>query len=253
MIKTDSDLIKSISEDLNLPITTSVEATNLVHNLTGFNKDDSKVIRKVAGVSIGENVMLNGIIIGKATSEDLTIISENNKITEMIGGKIKYHGLEKLGEVDLSKAIIKTGLLRKSDDIKPRQIKHKSNTNLTAVYLNHAAEDIYQYRMCDILVSIGDDTTLLSSDILYRFNVPIIGITDGDLDKVVLKGFKLDNSIIIQLESGYDDIIGNKIHEELFKNETYLSIDSIDEFKKEIIEIIDKSGVSYHFVDKQLN
>lgn len=251
--QTELDLIKSISESLNLPITTSNEATNLVHNLTGFDKDNSRIIRKVAGVSAGENVMLNGIVIGKATSDDLTIISEDNVITEMIGGQIKYHGLEKLGKVDLSKAIIKTGLLRKSDNIKPRQIIHKSGGSLTAVYLSHAAEDIYQFRNCDILVSVGDDTTLLSSDILYRFNVPIIGITDGDLDKVVLKGFKLDDSLIIQVKSGYDDIMGNKIHEELFNNQTYLSITSIDEFKQEIINIIDKSGIDYHFVNKQLN
>ncbi|MBE6493403.1 MAG: DUF2117 domain-containing protein [Methanosphaera stadtmanae] len=251
--QTDSYLIKSISESLKLSITTSTEATDLVHNLTGFNKDNSRVTRKVAGVSPGENIMLNGMVIGRATSDDLTIISEDNSITEMIGGQIKYHGLEKLGKVDLSKAIIKTGLLRKSDNIKPRQINHKSSDDLTAVYLSHAAEDIYQFRNCDILVSVGDDTTLLSSDILYRFNVPIIGITDGDLDKVVLKGFKLDDSLIIQVKSGYDDIIGNKIHEKLFNNQTYLSITSIDEFKQEIINIIDESGIDYHFVNKQLN
>jgi hypothetical protein len=102
------------------------------------------------------------------------------------------------------------------------------------------------------LVSIGDDTTLLSSDILYRFNVPIIGITDGDLDKVVLKGFKLDESLIIQVQSGFDDVIGHSIHEKIFNNEENIEIESIDNLKEKILNLIDDSGLRYTIVDKQL-
>ena len=171
----------------------------------------------------------------------------------MIGGEIKQHGLEKLGNVDLSKAIIKTGLLRTAKNVKPRKIKHHQNKQLKAVFLNHSAEDIYQFRNCDILLSVGDDTTLLSSDILYRFNIPIIGITDGDLDKVVLQGFKLDESLIIQVESGYDDIVGQKIFEEIFNNEVYLSIESLESFKEEILKLIGKMNLKYVIVDKQLS
>ena len=131
-------------------------------------------------------------------------------------------------------------------------MKHISTDKLTVVYLDHAAEDIYQYRNADVVVSVGDDTTLLSSDILYRFNVPIIGITDGDLDKVVLEGFKHDDSIIIQVESGYDDIIGEMIFKKVFSNKISRNVDDLVEFKKEILDTIDNSGISYKFVDKQL-
>ena len=186
------------------------------------------------------------------TSSNLEIIAQDNQIIKMIGGKIKKHGLEKLGKVDLTKAIVKTGLLRKTNNIKPRLMKHISSDKLTVVYLDHAAEDIYQYRNADLVVSVGDDTTLLSSDILYRFNVPIIGITDGDLDKVVLEGFKHDDSIIIQVESGYDDIIGEMIFKKVFSNKISRNVDDLVEFKKEILDTIDNSGISYKFVDKQL-
>ena len=152
----------------------------------------------------------------------------------------------------LSVAIIKTGLLRTTDNIKPRSIKHVPNKHLKAVFLNHAAEDIYKYNFADVLVSIGDDTTLLSSDILYRFNIPIIGITDGDLDKVVLKGFKLDESLIIQLPSGYDDKVGAWIHEKIFNNEESIEIRSIDNLKEKVLNLIDKSGLKFKIVDKQL-
>lgn len=248
----NNDLLNIMSERLSLKIISSDEATDLVRSLTGFDTRGNVVKRKVAGVSPGENIMMNGIIIGKVTDENLTIISENNNITKMIGGQIKEHGIEKLGSVDLTKAIIKTGLLRTTKNIKPRSIKHRPNKELIAVFLNHAAEDIYKYNTADVLVSIGDDTTLLSSDILYRFNIPIIGITDGDLDKVVLKGFKLDESLIIQLQSGYDDIVGNLIHEKIFKNEESMKIESIEQVKEQILEVVDNSGLKYKIVDKQL-
>lgn len=247
------ELIEKINQKLNLEVMDYREATKKVENLTGYNTSNNRVERKIAGVSPNENIMLNGIIIGKATSNELTIIAENNQITEMIGGKIKKHGLEKLGEIDLSCAIIKTGLLRKKSNIKPRQIKHKQNRQLIASFLNHAAEDIYKYRKSDILVSVGDDTTLLSSDILYRFNIPIIGITDGDLDKVVLEGYKHEESLIIQVSEGYDDIIGEKIYEKIFNNNDSKTITSIEAFRKEIINLVKEEKIEYKFVDKQLS
>lgn len=248
----NSDLINKLSIRLNMDVMDYREAIRRVENLTGYDEDNGHIERKVAGVSVGENIMLNGIIIGKVTGDELTIIAEEGQIIQMIGGSIKEHGLEKLGKIDLSKAIIKTGLLRKAENIKPRSIKHAKNNKLTASFLNHAAEDIYRYRNTDILISVGDDTTLLSSDILYRFNVPIIGITDGDLDKVVLEGFKLDDSIIIQVKSGFDDIVGKIIHEKIFNNNDSIEIESIESFKQEIINVIDEEEVEYKFVDKQL-
>ena len=248
----NESLINDLSKRLHLKVISSIEAINTVRELTGFNEVEGTVKRKVAGVSPGENIMMNGIIIGKVTDNHLTIIARNNEIIKMVGGEIKKHGVEKLGQVDLTKAIIKTGLLRTTDNIKPRSIKHVPNKHLKAVFLNHAAEDIYKYNFADVLVSIGDDTTLLSSDILYRFNIPIIGITDGDLDKVVLKGFKLDESLIIQLPSGYDDKVGAWIHEKIFNNEESIEIRSIDNLKEKVLNLIDKSGLKFKIVDKQL-
>lgn len=248
----NGELIGELSQRLSLKVISSGEAVDTVKDLTGFNEEGSTISRKVAGVSPGENIMMNGIIIGKVTDENLTIIAKDNMIIDMIGGKIKKHGLEKLGRVDLTKAIIKTGLLRTAENIKPRSIKHVPNKQLIAILLNHAAEDIYKYNYADVLVSIGDDTTLLSSDILYRFNIPIIGITDGDLDKVVLKGFKLDESLIIQVQSGFDDIIGQSIHEKIFNNQESIEIESIDNLKEKILDLIDGSGLSYRIIDKQL-
>ena len=50
--------------------------------------------------------------------------------------------------VELDKAIVKTGLLRKSK-VKPRILKsEKYNHKFSVSYLNHAAEDIYRLEKC---------------------------------------------------------------------------------------------------------
>lgn len=249
----DDELLLEVSNRLRLPIISSDMAKRIACDESNIDDDNSVIKRKVAGVAPGENVMMNGVIIGRVTDDSLVITAKNNRIIDMDGGVIKEHGLEKLGKVDLKKAIIKTGLLRKSDNVTPRIIKHEQSLKQTAVYLDHAAEDIYKFNKNSVIVSVGDDTTLLSSDILYRFEVPVIGITDGDLDKVVEKSFKMDDSLIIQLESGWDDIIGRKIFDEIFDENQIITIDSIDSLKDEIISLINQTDVEYHIVENQLS
>lgn len=244
---TDNELIESVSCDLKLPITDAEDVENQVVDETGYITDENIIKRKVAGVNIGENIMLNGTIIGQVTADELIIIAKDDEIVDMQGGVIKQHGLEKLGSVDLKSAIIKTGLLRRNDNITPRVLKHQENEELYAIYLDHAAEDVYKYRDANVIVCIGDDTTLLTSDIVYRFNIPIIGITDGDLDRVVVEGFKHEKSTIIQLTPGHDDKIGKVIHEKIFNMKNSVNINSIDQLKDNIIEIINKSDIEYEF------
>ena len=230
---------KELSELMNLKLVTPKEVKKIL-DINPISHEKDTVERKIAGVSPNENIFLNGIVIGKSTSENVTIIAKDGIIIDIKGGKIKEHGVEKLGKIDLTKGVIKTGLLRRSK-VKPRIIKQKSKHNiLKAAFLNHAAEDVYKF-----IVSIGDDTTLVSSDILYRFDVPIIGITDGDLDKVVEDGFKNKNSLIIEFEKGWDDKIGDIIFNEIFKGKEIIKINNIQEFKDKIINLINKTDTQY--------
>lgn len=220
------------------------------------NNDDVaslKVIRQIHGVSPGENILVNGTVVGKSNSSQLSLVSVDGIIVEIIGGEIKNHGVEKLGKIDLNKAIVKTGLLRRSE-VEPRVLKHVAEENQIKVgFLDHAAEDVYALKNMDLIITVGDDTTLLASDILFRFEIPIIGITDGDLDKLVEKGYKSTDSIIFQLEEGNDDILGSRIYEEIFNSKNYFAIESdslnlnqiIDELKEEIIEIIKDMNIKY--------
>ena len=132
--------------------------------------------------------------------------------------------------------MVKPRVIQGSDlnihELKPTHQTGEIGNSHVVAYLDHAAEDIYKLKDTDLVVTVGDDTTLVAADILFRFNVPVFGITDGDLDKVVENGFKAHGSTIIELESGWDDIIGDKIYREYFKGIETIEIDNIENFKK---------------------
>lgn len=240
-------IAKKIAEIFNLKIVSPSE----IYKDNFLDNNDSEYMRVIHGVSPNENILINGVVIGKSTSNKVTLVSKNVIIIDIIGGDLKKHGIEKLGKVNLEKAIIKTGLLRKSE-VKPRIIsKNKNRDYFTVGFLDHAGEDVYRYKDIDLVVTIGDDTTLIASDILYRFNIPIIGITDGDLDKVVQKGFKMEDSLIFQLEKGHDDIVGDEIFKKVFNENNTLKFpltnkkEIIKMIKFEIIEIINNMNCKY--------
>ena len=217
--------------------------------------------RKIHGVSPDENIFINGIVVGYSNADSIVLVARDGMIVDIINGTIKYHGLEKLGPVDLERVIVKTGLLRKSDDVNPRVISHNDISvsdiernlysgeisddeySFKVAYVDHAAYDIYKFKDFDLVVTIGDDTSLVASDILYRLNIPIIGITDGDLDKVVENGFVTDKSTFIEVSPGFDDIVGKYIHEELFLSKETLEVpfdedaESVEEFKSIMLKV----------------
>lgn len=247
----NKNLVDDLSQKLDLNIVTPEEIYD--NHFKQDKIDDTKIQRIVHGVSPDENIMVNSIVIGKSNSDKITLIAKDGYITEIIGGTIKEHGVEKLGRVDLAKAIVKTGLLRKSK-VKPRVLKKNESEDVFKIaFLDHAGEDVYQFKDADLVVTVGDDTTLIASDILYRFNIPIVGITDGDLDKVVEDGFKAKNSIIFEFESGTDDVVGRKIFELIFKKETILvksrNSKNIDEIRDEIIKITNLLNCKYNIIN----
>lgn len=242
-------LIEEILKKLKLELVYPDKIANEMVLYTDLDDNDSKIYRKVAGVSSDENIFVNGIVIGRSTSDDVTLVAEEGEITQIIGGVLKKHGVEKLGKIDLRSAIIKTGLLRRAI-VKPRVLHPtKNGAKFKIAFLNHAAEDIYKFKDVDMVVTVGDDTTLVAADILYRFAVPIIGITDGDIDKVVENGFKSTGSMIIELENGWDDVVGDKIFFELFNRKETIEIENIENFKKEILQIINNTATHYIIKD----
>jgi hypothetical protein len=237
----DSDIAHELAGKLDLAIVTPEEVYN-----NHIKQDNAGVNQRIVhGVSPGENIMVNSVVIGKTNSDKLALIAKDNHIVDIIGGELKAHGLEKLGEVDLDSAIIKTGLLRHAK-VKPRVISKEKPDEFRVAFLDHAGEDVYKFRDSSVVITVGDDTTLISSDILYRFDIPVVGITDGDLDKVVESGFKVKDSIIFEVESGFDDICGQDIKRKMFDGgQVSGDFSNIDEVKDKIIEIIKDINCKY--------
>lgn len=237
----DLDIVRDLSKKLNLAI---VYPNEVYEN--HIKQDNANVNQRIVhGVSPDENIMVNSVVIGKTNSDKLTLIARDNHIVDIIGGELKQHGLEKLGEVDLDSAIVKTGLLRHAK-VTPRVISTNKSNDYKITFLDHAGEDVYKFRDSSLVITVGDDTTLISSDILYRFDIPVIGITDGDLDKVVEDGFKVKNSIIFEVERGFDDVVGRDIKRIMFdgaqESFNYLNI---EEVRDKIIEIINNINCKY--------
>lgn len=95
------DIVEELSQKLNLSIVSPDEVyeNHIMQDDADFNQ------RIVHGVSPGENIMVNSVVIGKTDSDKLTLIARDNHIVDIVGGELKPHGLEKLGEVDLESAI----------------------------------------------------------------------------------------------------------------------------------------------------
>lgn len=241
---------KNIADELGLPIMMASKHEKEIL----VEKEGERVVRHLTGVHPGEKILINGIVVGFATSFEVSIIAENGYITQIKGGNIKEHGVEKLHDyenltpIDLKSAWVKSGKLR-SDNFKARTLKtcelctfaNKENKmqkhGICAVIVDHAAEKVFDIVPgADVAVTVGDDTTILAADILYRLGIPIIGITDGDSDGISHRTHIFPGSTIIRLIPDNDDVIGRKIFANLFMNKKNMNFASTDELKDMIIK-----------------
>ncbi len=94
-------------------------------------------------------------------------------------------------------------------------------------------------------VTVGDDTTAIAGDILYRFGVPIIGITDGDFDGLSHNTKIYPGSTILRLRSGHDDIVGRRISEELFGGKNAVTFDTYEALERKVMDIAGDSIISF--------
>jgi hypothetical protein len=214
----------------------------------------ARVIRKLAGVFPGENILVNGIVIGKALSSETSIVSENGFIVAIRGGEIKEHGLEKLhhydkmAPVDLSKAWVKSGVLRRNNPFTQQTQKQFLNSRSSSsvfrsgygkvILIDHAAESAFELATgAELAVTVGDDTTAIAGVILSRLGIPIFGITDGDCDDLVSQAQYFPGSTVLRLAPGKDDIVGKKLKADLFRKENSIILEDINSFKKEALRL----------------
>lgn len=167
--------------------------------------------RVIGGCLPGEPVFVNGIIIGYATNTEAVISLQDGTIRAVSGIELKEHGVEKLvrfGCPDLKTAWCKSGNIRISRPKKgERQLKMGR-----VVVIDHSAMACYGSFDPDTcgLVTIGDDTTSICGHIGCFRGMPILGITDGDIDGIVPEGYA-PGSVVLQTTRERDDELGIEI------------------------------------------
>jgi hypothetical protein len=92
-------------------------------------------------------------------------------------------------------------------------------------------------------VVVGDDTSRIVGDILYRYSMPVIAITDGDWDRLLKNERFFPGSVVLTVDM--DDEVGKEIYECIFdkKNHSNRSFSDICEqilagYSQRVLDII---------------
>lgn len=247
----EESIAEEISNDLGFDL---LNNTKFHDCLVGKIKHEGNAAkRKLTGVLPGELITVNGIVIAKAIDSSIEIEAADGIIVRVNGAEIKPHGIEKLPPMDLEKAIIRSGSIRRT---KARPRKALECRGDLAALINHNAEEAFEKsKDACIAVTVGDDTTSIAGEILSRLGIPIIGIIDGDLDGLsgseskneanndaditanirISKGIAFPKgSIIIMVEPGYDDVIGAQVKELIFEGADRAQIKASDLIERTI-------------------
>ncbi|MBW2664087.1 MAG: DUF2117 domain-containing protein [Deltaproteobacteria bacterium] len=200
---------------------------------------DGKVYRRMTTAAPGDFILINGIMAGRATRTEIVIVCKDGHIIEIQGADIKEHGIEKLdrfGGVDLQAVkLASTNTLRRMEHT-PRTQKTKG---CGVVFIDHAGMHVYDLaHEAEGVVTVGDDTTAVVGDILYRFQIPVIGIVDGDADMILQNGHFTSRSVRLTVQE--DDLFGLKVFETVFQGKQEIDA-GFEQVRNQIIELAEKS------------
>ncbi len=199
-------------------------------------EEEGRICRRMTTAARGDFILVNGIVIGKATGEEVVIECADRQIITVRGAKIKAHGVEKLarlGGVDLREAkLVSTPTIRRTSTV-PR-IEKTSGRGM--VFIDHAGMYVYDLiKNVEGAVTVGDDTTAVVGDILYRFQMPLIGIIDGDKDTVLRNTRFTPGSVTFTVRE--DDCFGLRVFSEIFKNHVTIE-ESYDVVRRRVSELV---------------
>jgi hypothetical protein len=194
-----------------------------------------RVIRRIGGAFTGENIRLDGVVIGEVIKPDVEIICKDGKIIELPGIREKTHGLEKLegSRIDLFTAKVKTGGIRRTGHKTKIGYSAQGISSQRIAIIDHCAESTFEIvKNAGLVITVGDDTTTIAADILARLGIPVIGIIDGDIDGVLENTVVPDGSLIIRVRSGFDDIVGREVSRKFFGDVKHVRHDKDDLIRK---------------------
>lgn len=202
----------------------------------GAWKEGDWAYRRLHAPCPGDNIMVNGIFIGVARSDDILITTYKGVIQEVTNTDIKEHGLEKLerfGPFDITRAkVASTPNLRCNPS--PAAVRDQRGSGV--IFVDHAASRIFTVAEgCAGAVTVGDDTTAICGDILRRFSIPVIGITDGDGDSLYPAGGFAPGSLELLVRA--DDVAGLDVKAHVFAGETRTDRD-FEAVKQDVLDLL---------------
>ncbi|MEJ5292051.1 MAG: DUF2117 domain-containing protein [Candidatus Methanosuratincola sp.] len=193
--------------------------------------------RIISGVIEGENLWVDGVVIGKAVSKVVELSEGVDGKIQFSGVQIKEQALRRLKNLDVDKAIVRSGSIRRTQS-EPR-LKPTEKRGIVCL-IDHDAEKLaHKFKEASAVVTVGDDTTRSAGSILSRYGVPVIGITDGDEDGICTEKNFATGSVIFTLERGTDDLAGNFIRERLFKDASEIPFTNLNDLEAKIRKILE--------------
>lgn len=196
---------------------------------------EGRAYRRMNTAAPGDFILMDGIMVGKAVREEVVIVCEGRRIVELRGAEIKEHGIEKLdrlGGVDLRTVkLASTSAIRRTE----RNPRVSKTAGCGVAFIDHAGMHVYDL-VHDVegAVVVGDDTTAVVGDILYRFQIPIIGIVDGDKDEVLSRALASPCSVILTVRE--DDLFGLRVFSDVFGNRPKIK-ENFEKVKERVIAL----------------
>ncbi|MEN6341733.1 MAG: DUF2117 domain-containing protein, partial [Methanospirillum sp.] len=154
----------------------------------------------------------DGLVIGRATADEVVLVSDGEGLAAERGCALKAHGIEKLrrrGPIRLPGAWCTAGPLRTA---RPRTSPRREARGRVLV-LDHDAVVLYRELADDHcgLLAIGDDTTAAALHIGVHLGLPVLGIIDGDGDSIVPPCGGAAGSLVLLATADRDDDLGREI------------------------------------------
>jgi len=203
---------------------------------------EGRTYRRMTSTVPGDFILVDGTMVGRATGNEVVLVSENGHIVEIQGADVKEHGIEKLdrfGGVNLRAVkLASTRTIRRMDHSPRIQKTHGRGV----AFVDHAGMYVYDLvRDVEGVVTVGDDTTAVVADILYRYQIPVIGIVDGDADVILQKVHFKPGSL--KLTVPHDDVFGIKVRDSVLDGKQEIDI-SFAEMRDRILELVGEDLVA---------
>jgi hypothetical protein len=223
------EVARTMAEHFHLPLSCRKPAVG----------PDDDMAHSIQCACPGEPLFVNGVFVGTVSSASVKIHSSDGRITRIEGVRTKETGLARIAGLDIREARFKSGHIRKKAAM-PCLCPVRNISGKMAV-IDHNAfrslDTIDEDTACAL--TVGDDTTEISGDVLARRGVRIIGITDGDRDGVLYDAMKACGSVIFRVSGITDDEAGAAIAGKIEGTDTF------EGFLKKVKGMLGQMNISY--------